>query len=106
MGKEISIDQAVAFIRKFEILKSWTDDEIKWAIIRAINDNALAYTIDKDGNLNGLCFGEDFREEKRLHIKCLVGYKKIKDFIRYYKEKYPGYFISAYRYNKFVKLKI
>ncbi|HEX9232703.1 MAG TPA: hypothetical protein VF849_01505 [Blattabacteriaceae bacterium] len=98
----ISITQAVEFIRKHEILKDWTDDQIKWAIIKAINEKTLVYTTNKDGGLNGICFGEDHKEEKRLHVKCLVGYKRIKDFIKYYKQKYPGYFISAYRYNKLV----
>lgn len=102
----ISITEAVEFIREFKILKEWTDDEIKWAIIKAINENTLAYTLDKDGKLNGLCFGEDFREEKRLHVSCLVGYKKIRDFIRHYKQNYPGYIISAYRYHKYVTLKL
>ncbi len=102
----ISIIQAVAFIREFKILKDWTDDQIKWAIIRAINDNTLAYTTGENDKLTGLCFGKNFRKEKRLHISCLVGYKKIKDFIKYYKQNYPGYFISAYRYDKFVTLKL
>ncbi len=103
---EISITDAVKFIREFKILENWTDDEIKWAIIKAVNENILVYTTNGDGKLTGICFGEDFKEEKRLHVKCLVGYKKIKDFIKYYKEHYPGYVISAYRYNKFVKLNI
>src|SRR6266550_3544950 len=81
---------------------SYNELLIKLAIIKAINEKTLVYTTNKDGGLNGICFGEDHKEEKRLHVKCLVGYKRIKDFIKYYKQKYPGYFISAYRYNKLV----
>jgi len=101
-----SIKEAVEFIRKNNILKEWTDTEIYNEIAHAIFNNTLLYTVNKNGVLSGIVFGTDFKEEKRLHIKCLAGHGNLKSYIELFKRRYPDYFITAYRRGKFVTLKI
>ena len=100
-----SIDQAARFIQ-YNCLKDWKLDQIKHEIIRAVNHNSLIYTTDGNGNLIGICIGEEFKKEKRLHVKAIVAKGQLKKYIKVFKEKFPGYIISAYRDGVFKTLKL
>ena len=102
----VTIQQAVEFIRKNDVLKKWTDAEIYDEIARAIFNNALVYSTDKNGVICGICFGDDFKDEMRLHVKCILGHGHLKSYIDYFKKHYPDYVISAYRDGVFKILKI
>lgn len=101
----ISIDTAANFIRS-HCLKDWTLDQVKMEIIKAINDETLIYTTDDSGNLNGICIGHNNRNKKQLHISAIVAKGQLKRFIAYFKEKYKGYTVTAFRREKFKQLKI
>ena len=103
----ITIQEAVNYIRSKDILQKWTDAEIYDEIARAIFNDTLIYSTDRNGTINGIAFGTDFKEEKRLHVKCLASSGgHLKQYINIFRQRYPGYIISAYRDGKFVTLKI
>ena len=76
----VSISEAAEFIR-YNCLKDWTLDEIKLEIIKAINNNTLIYSTDEKENLIGICIAEDFKNERRLHVKAIVANKQLNRFI-------------------------
>ncbi len=101
----ISLDTAANFVKSY-CLKDWTLDEIKHEIIKSVNNNTLIYTTDEQDNLLGICFGEEFKEEKRLHVKAIVATRRLPEYIKYFKKRFPGYIISCYRYGFFKILKL
>ena len=101
----VSISEAAEFIR-YNCLKDWTIDQVKLAIIRAINNDTLIYTTDESGNLVGICIAEEFKYERRLHVKAIVAKGHLIDYIKIFKEKYSGYILTAYRRGTFKRIKL
>ncbi len=101
----ITVSEAANFI-KLNCLKDWTLDEIKLEIIKAINNNTLIYSTDEKENLIGICIAEDFKNEKRLHVKAIVANKQLNRFIEYFNNRFPNYIISCYRRGVFKTLKL
>lgn len=101
----ITITQAADYI-KINCLKDWGIDDIKYEIIKAINSNTLIYTTDEKENLIGICIGEEFKEQKRLHVKAIVAKGQFKKYVEYFRKTFPGYIISCYRRGLFKTLKL
>lgn len=101
----ISISQAADFI-KANCLKDWDLNAIKHEIIKAINSNSLIYTEDGAGKLIGICVAHDDKKNKILHVKAIVARGLLRGYIWYFKERYEGYTLTAYRRNKFKQIKL
>ena len=102
----ISIEEAIAFIRKFNLLKEWKDEEIHAEISKAIAEESLVFSTDKDGKLNGICFGERNDKEKKLHIKCIIAPGQLDMFVHAFRVYFRGYTLTAFRRGVFKHIKI
>jgi len=102
----ITISEAANFIKSY-CLKDWDTDAIKYEIIKAINDNTLIYTVDNQDNLVGICIAHEDKEKKTLHVKAVVAKGNLlKTYLWYFKSRFSGYTLTAYRRGKFKQIKI
>lgn len=97
----ISINEAIQFIRSCNCLKQWTDLDIYGSIALAVVENNLIYTAI-NGKIVGIAFGKEVRDEKRFHVICMCAPKQLKLYIKYFKDKFPDYIISANRRSKYI----
>lgn len=89
----IKIQDGIDLIRSKGGLKAWTDLQIHQAIHRAIKECALTYTVDGEGEIDGLCFGKwtsfDYTGlPHEFHVIYITG--KLEVFIQYLKDTFPS----------------
>lgn len=91
----ITVEQAVKFVKENNCLKDWSEGAIAIAIAKSIESGVLSYC-SKDDKLISLVFGKSF-DNKQIHIQCAICKGQLKNYIRLFKKKYPGHFISMFR---------
>lgn len=80
---------AIKLIRQYGILKQWTNHQIMNGILTASLENALAYTRDATGKVDGICFGRWSSDFSAFHVIAIAGKGKPKFFVRFLREKFP-----------------
>lgn len=81
------LQQSIELIRSRNGLPHWTDDEIKREISRSIKEVAMTYTVDKEGKIDGICFGKWLSKET-FHVQYITG--NLKYFLNYLKDTFPN----------------
>lgn len=90
----------LSYIRKFNLLKDWTDKQILVQLNKSIRENLLIYSLDENAKLSGVAFGELKIESRMFHCICMIGRGKLREYVKYFKSRFPSNFIiTAYRKN-------
>jgi len=85
----ITIDKAVEFIKKHNVLKEWSESDIGHAIRVAVFTHAMGYKVNDAGELKSLCIGK-WHSSCCIHIVCICGEPgSLKYFVKHLKAIYP-----------------
>ena len=98
----MNIAKAIAFIRDHKLLNDWKDEDICIALVKAIDNNLLAYEAENDKMIS-LGFGK-MVTKNQIHIICLIAPNKLRLYLKYFKAKFPNFFISYFKKDKKFKL--
>lgn len=97
---QISLEDALRFIRTHDKLEGWTDLQILNKLRHAINRHCFTYT-HENGKLTGIAIGEWKDEGATVHVTLLIG--RLKPFVNYLKKVFPDCkTITAWRGKKFI----
>lgn len=98
----ISIEDTIRFLRKYRVLDDWSDTDIWVALSEAIKQNYLLYTSKDDKVLDGVAFG--YKVKNRFHVIAMVAPGQLKEYLKYFKQKFPDCYVTYYRNKKFKTL--
>src|SRR6266516_3688079 len=93
--------------RKGKAFQEWTADEIALAFSKAFMKNEAAWSINKQGEIDGVIIAHAFPEAKILYIENILTTSRgvIKSFLQLYYKLYPGFSIEARRRGKYTSYK-
>lgn len=98
---QVSLQEAVEFVKARGLLRGWDELAIKKELSNAIKTCAFGYTKDAKG-LTGLCFGYWLCQGQGIHIIAMTG--NLKTFVNYLKDFFPQCkFITATRDGESIK---
>jgi hypothetical protein len=98
MRSDKVIIDCIKLIRSKNLLTEWNDAAIAKAMFEAVREGCFAFTIGKDGEIDGVGFGQ-WKSEEEMHVSCLVG--KLKYFVKYLRKTFPQIqTITAFRKGK------
>lgn len=86
---QISIEDAVAFIRSYGELVHWTDDQIKIEITKASRNAALAFTTNEHSKIASICFGKWQDGGKIFFCYCIIAPNCLHQFVKALKRIFP-----------------
>lgn len=84
---KITLQEVINFIRANGVFEKWTDTQILMYLDDSIKSCALAFTRDREGKLNGICFGKWENDAESFHVACLIG--ELKPFVKYLTQTFP-----------------
>jgi len=106
----ITVNDAVQFIRKHDTKdkafpsKEWSNNQLALEIMSAIEDNSLTFTLDSEGELDGICIcrRNDFHEI--MYVVGIIGnIESMWKMLGHFKLWFPGWRLQARR-NSTVRL--
>ena len=85
----MKIIDAVNFCRANGVQPEWTNDQLCIGIKNAISACSIVYSVDANGNLNGLAFGKWSNNATAIHAYGIAGQGTPRLFLRYLRKVHP-----------------
>lgn len=83
-----TLKDVVDFIRtNHKKLESWSYDKIALCVVRAVNHNMFAYSLDDKGNFTGIVAGEP-ENDKTIRVFFIYAPNNLKTFIKYFRNRF------------------
>src|SRR5678815_5447569 len=107
MSRDIMVADLVNYVRKNRrgnAFKDWAFDTLIARFADGIDERTLYYSVDHEGNINGVALGTLSADKKSLYIDSVLTTAKdvLKKFIIHVHCMYPDVQLCAHRYNQFI----